>query len=454
VGGGVVTGGALVIAVDDDATSTLGRITDLVWNLQSSSHGVQKLADTLAAIFVPAVATIAVLAAAGYLLTGAGATAAVLVGLTVLIVSCPCALGLATPLAVASSVRAALDRGIVVFDDTVFERLREVDTVVFDKTGTLTTGRMEVLDADGPDEAFALAAALERRSSHPVAAAITKAFGGGGAVDDTGTATDGGETMADDGTTERTATQPGGRVTEFESHATGVSGVVDGTEVLVGRPDLFVERGWELPGDIEARAEEVRAFGRLPVVVGRDGRAEGVAVVGDEPREGWEETLGNLEARGIGVVVLTGDDERAAEFFADHPAVDEVFARVPPEGKAETVRRLSAEGKTAMVGDGTNDAPALARADLGIALGSGTALAADAADVAIVTDDLRSIETVFDLSRAAGRRVKQNIGWAFGYNAVAIPLAVTGLLNPLFAAVAMASSSLLVVTNSARRLLD
>jgi Cu2+-exporting ATPase len=191
----------------------------------------------------------------------------------------------------------------------------------------------------------------------------------------------------------------------------------------------------------------------VPVLVGTGGQAAGLAVVGDTPREEWTEALGAFDDRDVEVVVLTGDESAAAGRFEAHDSVDQVFAGVPPEAKAETVARLGGEGTTVMVGDGTNDAPALARADLGIALGSGTALAVDAADIAIVTDDLTSLETVFELATAANRRVKQNIGWAFVYNGVALPLAVAGLINPLFAALAMGASSLLVVSNSARSLL-
>ncbi|WIV66156.1 heavy metal translocating P-type ATPase [Natrialbaceae archaeon AArc-T1-2] len=444
IGGAVVQDGSLVVAVGEDAGSSLERITDLVWNLQSSNHGIQQLADKLATIFVPLVLTLATVVTLLYLLLGGDVGTALLVGLTVLIVSCPCSVGLATPLAIASGVRESLERGIVVFDETVFERLREVDTVILDKTGTITTGEMTVADASGPTALFEQAALLERRSSHPIATAIAAEFAGnddaradGGVIN---SATD-----DEDDTSDR-------RVSEFRSHANGVGGVVDGTEVLVGHPDLFDERGWTLPDEIVVDVDENRGFGRIPVVVGRDGTAEGVVVVGDEPREGWSEAIDRFADRNLEVVLLTGDDQRAAAFFEDHPGVDHVFADVPPEGKAETVARFGATGGTVMVGDGTNDAPALARADLGIAMGSGTALAADAADVAIVDDDLETIETIFELSEAAGRRVKQNIGWAFFYNGVAIPLAITGLLNPLFAAIAMVSSSLLVVANSSREL--
>ena len=473
VGGSVVADGSLTVAVGPDASSSLDRVAELVWDLQSGNHGVQKLADRLATVFVPLVLVIAAIAVAVNLALGNGITTAMLVGLTVLIVSCPCALGLATPLAVAAGIRDALERSIVIFDDTVFERLRDAETVVFDKTGTLTTGEMRVVDADLDDDLLRLASALEGRSAHPVGQAIA-AVRAGQRSGDTAVDADGGPTpaVADGGvSTDRDASADGESSTggsdasdeapasdapvveSFESHSRGVSGVVDGVEVVVGHPDLFDERGWAVPDRIREAVAAARDVGRVPVAVGREGAAEGIVVVGDELREGWAETLTALDDSGVDVVVLTGDDERAATVFSEHPAVSTVFAGVPPEGKAETIARLKARGLTVMVGDGTNDAPALAAADLGVALGGGTAMAADAADVAIVDDDLGSVATVFELSRAAGRRVKGNIGWAFCYNAIAIPLAVTGLLNPLFAAVAMGLSSLLVVTNSSRALL-
>jgi Cu2+-exporting ATPase len=456
VGGSVVADGAVVVEVGEGATSSVDRLANLVWNLQSDAAGVQKLADKLAAVFVPGVVVVAASAGFVHLGLGAAPTAALLTGLTVLIVSCPCSLGLATPLAVAAGVRTALERNVVVFDDSVFERLRGVETVVFDKTGTLTTGEMRVADATGPEGALAAAGRLERRSSHPVGAAVAAAFGpedGSSGV---------GRAVARGPDTDRAPEPDGGSVPavgsdapvqEFESYRTGAGGRVDGAEVLAGRPALFEDRGWELPDRIRERAARAERAGRVPVVVGRNGTAEGVVAVGDEPRESWAETVSALGERGIEVVVLTGDEGAAAEPFRAHPAVDRVFAGVPPEGKAATVRRLGHDRQVAMVGDGTNDAPALASADLGVAMGGGTALAADAADVAVVDDDLAAVEQVFDLADATRRRVRENVGWAFVYNGVAIPLAVTGLLNPLFAAAAMATSSLLVVANSTRPLL-
>ncbi|WP_436344219.1 heavy metal translocating P-type ATPase [Natronorubrum sp. FCH18a] len=451
VGGSTVSDGSLTIRVGEDATSTVDRIGELVWDLQSGTHGIQKLADKLATIFVPLVLVLATVVTVVYLLLWFGITTALLVGLTVLIVSCPCALGLATPLAVAAGIRDALDRSIVVFDDSVFERLCDADTVVFDKTGTLTTGDMTVVDADCDEDLLERAATLEHQSAHPIGEAIAaeRPVADGGAVEGDAVAATDSETGAADSDDDAAE-----RVEFFESHRNGIFGVVDGDEIVVGHPNLFRDRGWTVPDAIDRRIAESRETGRVPVAVGRDGIAEGVIIVGDDLREGWAETLTAISETGTEVVVLTGDDARAATRFREHDAVDRVFAGVPPEGKAETVERLKRRGQTVMIGDGTNDAPALAAADLGIALGGGTAMAADAADVALVDDDLSSVDTVFDLARATDRRVKGNIGWAFCYNGIAIPLAVTGLLNPLFAAVAMGVSSLLVVTNSSRSLLD
>ncbi|MFB6309386.1 MAG: heavy metal translocating P-type ATPase [Haloarculaceae archaeon] len=423
IGGALVTEGGIVVRVAEDAESTLDRLVELLWSVQSGRAGVQRLADRIAAAFVPVVVVLAPLAAVGHLLLGAAPTDAFLTGLAVLVVSCPCALGLATPLAVAAGTRRALDDGIVVTDGSVFETAREVDAVALDKTGTLTTGEMELIEAPG-EEALAKAAAVESLSDHPLAAAVTEASGPTNAT-----------------------------VEDFETYpGRGVGGRVDGQRVLVGNLDLFDSEDWTVPAELRDQCERARERGRLPALVGWDGRARDLLVAGDRLRPEWEAVVGSLSSADRDVVLITGDSPAAARPFREHPEIDEVFAEVPPEAKAEVIERLRAEGTVAMVGDGSNDAPALAAADLGIALATGTRLAGTAADAVVTTDDLRAVPEVFAVTRATRRRIRQNLGWAFCYNAVAVPVAVAGLLNPLFAALAMTASSLLVVGNSARSL--
>lgn len=441
IGGSVVDDGAVTIDCGDQPTSSLDRVTELVWSIQSQSHGIQGLANRLATIFVPLVLGLAVTVALVYLGIGASLTTAMLLGLTVLIISCPCALGLATPLAIASGLRDALEHNIVVFDKTVFERIRDADTVVFDKTGTLTTGEMEVLETSVPESVLEQTAVLEGQSSHPIGRAIAQLAHRSQSV------------QPDGGIETSQVPADPDRVEDFTTHDRGVSGVVDGDDLVVGHPDLFDRLNIPVSAADMDRVEQARNDGDQAVLIARNGEAIGTVLLGDVLRPGWEQTIQMLAADDIEVVILTGDEGRAANRFAEHEAIAEVFAGVPPEAKAATIERLTADGITVMIGEGTNDAPALAQADLGIALGSGTALAADAADIAIIDDELTTIPTVFELAKAANGRIKQNLGWAFGYNAIAIPLAITGLLNPLFAAVAMATSSLLVVTNSSRRLL-
>jgi heavy metal translocating P-type ATPase len=461
VGGAVVTDDAAVVRVDDRATSSIDRLLATVWEVQSATHGARRRADAVAGKAVPAVLGGAVVVGAGALAVGAGGPAAAIAALSVVLAACPWALGLATPLSVATSVAEATDRGIAVFDETVFERLRETDVVVLDKTGTLTTGRMTVLDHEGPADLLSAAGALEQRAAHPVATAIAAAF----PADDAGGEADapGGETGLTDADAPGGETGPadadapgatGDGVASFATHATGVEGVVDGDRVLVGHPDLFAERGWTVPDAVAARASEAREAGHLPVVVGREGRAAGVIVVGDDPRDDWEAAVADLRDRDVEVVVLTGDEGAAADRFAAHDAVDRAFVGVPPAGKTEAVRRLGGESHVTMVGDGTNDAPALAAADLGVALGSGTAAASDAADLAITTDDLGAVGTAFDLAAAARRRVARNNRLALVYNAVAIPAAVAGVLNPLVAMAAAVGTGLLLYANSTRDLLS
>ncbi|PSP27376.1 hypothetical protein BRC65_06295 [Halobacteriales archaeon QH_2_65_14] len=441
LGGSVVTEDAAVARVGDPPTSSIDRLTTAVWLLQSATHGLQRRTDRLAATLLLPLAAATVLGIAASLTLGRGPVGAVLAGLAAVLVACPWVLALSTPLSVATSLRAALERGIVVFDETVFERFRETDVVVFDKTGTLTSGEMRVRSADAPPEVLAAVGRLERRASHPAGDAIASAF-----ADEDERTDSGREREADD----RDETVG---VSGFETHGLGVQGRVDGSEYLVGHPDLFARQGWTVSDGIRMQVRDAREDGRLPVVVGRDGTAEGVVVLGDEPREGWDEVLARLDERDLDVIVLTGDDERAAAFFREHPGVDHVFAGIPPGGKTETIRRLGADRRVTMVGDGTNDAPALARADLGIALGSGTALASDAADVAIADDDLGAVETTFDLARVAGKRARQNTALALGYNALVIPAAAVGLVNPLVTVAAAVVSGSLLAVNAWRPLL-
>jgi len=424
VGGSEVTDGGLVVRVDEGEANTLDRIARHLWAVQSGRRGVQRLADRLATVFVPVVVVLAVVATVAHLGLGAAPTAALLTGLTVLVVSCPCALGLATPLSVAAGVSAALKRGIVVTDASLFERASEADVVAFDKTGTLTTGDLTLVERPDSD-LLADAAAVEAFADHPLADAVVDAAGSDAATE----------------------------VTDVEQYpGRGVGATVDGRAVLVGRPDLFEERGWTVPEELETRFESARDDAKVAALVGRDGTAAGLLAAADTPREGWEDVVADL---GVDreVVVITGDEGAAADRFREHEAVDEVFAGVPPEGKGELVERLRARGTVAMVGDGSNDAPALAAADVGIALADGAALAAEAADAVITTGDLDAVPTVFDVTRATRRRIRENVGWALCYNAVAVPAAALGLLNPLVAAVAMAGSSLLVVGNASRSLL-
>ncbi|MFC6717826.1 heavy metal translocating P-type ATPase [Natrialbaceae archaeon GCM10025810] len=452
VGGAIVTDSALVVEVGTDAESTLDRIATLMWEIQSSTPGVQRLADRLATIFVPLVLTLAVAVTGWRLATGAPAGDAVLTGLTVLVVSCPCAMGLATPLAVASGLRDALERGIVVANATLFESAPAVETIVFDKTGTLTAGEMTVHEVHGESGALERAAAVERLSEHPAADAIVarsereRAPEPGAPI-----ASDGGrlEPPAGEGTSEtERALEP----TDFERHpGEGVSATVGAERVVVGTPALVERLVGPVPNDLERAIDDARAAGRLPVVVGYDGSARAVIVVGDRTRAEWRGVLESVADRRV--VVLTGDDEAATAAFREHPAVDRVFAGVPPDGKVETVRRLAREDVTAMVGDGTNDAPALAAADVGIALGHGTARATDAADAVVTASELSAVTDVLELAAGTRRRIRENVAWALLYNAVAIPLAAAGLINPLFAAVAMAASSTIVVVNSSRPVL-
>ncbi|WP_311172900.1 heavy metal translocating P-type ATPase [Halobellus ordinarius] len=434
VGGAVVTDGRLVVGIREDVESTFDRVVRTLWDVQSTRPGAQRLADRIAVVFVPLVFVLAAIATGWQLFAGARPGTALLVGLSVLVVSCPCALGLATPLAVARGIRGALDAGVVITDASAFESAPDADTVIFDKTGTLTTGEMRILDRVGDDRASARAAAVERYADHPVAAAI---------VDDVDAALP--------SVTDFDRVPGRGVAGRLVTRGDGATQRGAGVEIAVGNLELFESRDWTVPEAYAQRAREASAAGNVPVLVGWDGGVEGVLVAGDRPRPEWERVVDDLSEERR-VVVLTGDDWAAAERFRDHDGVEEVFAGVPPEGKTAVVEQFAGEGTVAMVGDGVNDAPALAAADIGIALDH-TALAAGAADAVVTTEDLSAVPRVFDLTAATNGRIKQNLGWAFVYNAIALPLAVAGALNPLLAAVAMATSSLLVVLNSSRSLL-
>ncbi len=427
-GGSVVTDAPLVIEAGEGARSTLDRIVDLLWEIQATRPGAQRVADRLATVFVPLVLVLAVAVGLVFLLTGASGQTAVLVSLTVVIVSCPCALGLATPLAIASGLQSAADRGIVVTTPALFEKGDEIETVVFDKTGTITTGEMgvkRVITAEqAEDELLWKAAAIEQYSDHPIATAIVDAV-------------------------DEPKSLPTGGVDTIEQYSRGIAGTVDERRILVGNLACFATEGWTVSSEIEQVATNISEDGAVPAIVGQDGDAAGVIAINDSPRTAWDECLQRVSAERR-VVVLTGDDGPAASKLETNPAIDQVFAGVPPDGKAATVRRLQATETVAMVGDGSNDAPALASADVGIALDGGTQLATDAADAVALEGNVGRVPAVFEIAAGTNRRIKQNILWALCYNGIAIPLAMTGLLNPLFAALAMATSSLFVVGNSAR----
>ena len=427
LGGSIPTDNAVVVEVGPENTSTMDRLVELLWNVKSSATGVQHMVNRFAVLFVPFVLGLAVLTATGWFVLGNDPNTAIMVGVSVLVVSCPCSLGIATPLALAAATRDATDNRMLVLNETVLERIDDSAVVVFDKTGTLTTGEMELVDiaGDDPDEVLEMAAAVERRSSHPIAAAI------------------------DDAAPPTTRS-----VSSFESADRTVSALVDDTRVVIGHPDSFDADEWTIPAEIEAAVTDAYESGTHPTAVAWEGVVRGVVTVRDTPRENWEHVVSELADADREIVVLTGDDERMTETFANHPAVDHVFAGVRPESKEVIVQGLRERGTTTMIGDGTNDAPALASADLGIAVSSGTDLAIEAADAVVLDDRLDAVPEVFELASETRGRIKQNLLWAAGYNAIALPLAMTGVITPLIAAVMMAVSSLIVVFNSKRRLLS
>ncbi|MYS92592.1 MULTISPECIES: heavy metal translocating P-type ATPase [Streptomyces] len=425
-GATVNAGGRLVVqATRIGADTQLARMAKLVEDAQNGKAEVQRLADRIAGVFVPAVLLIAAATAGAWLgLTGDG-VAAFTAAVAVLIIACPCALGLATPTALMVGTGRGAQLGILIKGPEVLESTRRIDTVVLDKTGTVTTGRMtlqEVHVAEGADEkeVLRLAGAVEHASEHPVARAIAL------------------------GAAERAGQLPD--VESFENvPGRGVRGRVEGREVAVGR--LFDD----VPPELARARDEAERAGRTAVLAGWDGTAKAVLAVADAVKETSAEAVRELRALGLTPVLLTGDNRAVAEAVAEAVGIDRVIAEVLPEDKVDAVRRLRAEGRVvAMVGDGVNDAAALATADLGLAMGTGTDAAIEAGDLTLVRGDLRVAADAIRLSRRTLATIKGNLVWAFGYNVAALPLAAAGLLNPMIAGAAMAFSSVFVVTNSLR----
>jgi Cu+-exporting ATPase len=437
VGATVNVGGRLVVcATRIGADTQLAQIARLVEDAQNGKADVQRLADRVSAVFVPVVMGLSLATLVGWLVTGHGATAAFTAAVAVLIIACPCALGLATPTALMVGTGRGAQLGIIIKGPQVLESTRMVDTIVLDKTGTVTTGKMSLLyafPAIGMDatELVRLAGALEDASSHPIAKAIAQAASTHAAA--------AGDALP--------------KLESFTDHnGLGVSGVVAGHAVIVGRQRWLAEQ-WSLhpePG-LVAAAEAAEIEGRTPVWVGWDGEIRGLLVVADSVKDTSAEAVADLRQLNLSPVLLTGDNARAAQSVAAEVGIDEVISEVLPSDKVDVVKRLQSEGRVvAMVGDGVNDAAALAQADLGLAIGSGSDVAIEASDLTLVRGDLRSAADAIRLSRATLRTIKGNLFWAFAYNIAALPLAALGFLNPLIAGAAMAFSSVFVVSNSLR----
>ncbi|HEX2274112.1 MAG TPA: heavy metal translocating P-type ATPase [Acidimicrobiales bacterium] len=423
---GVLTVRATAVGGD----TALAQIVRLVEEAQGTQAPVQRLADRIAAVFVPAILALALLTLAGWALAGHGSKGLV-AAVAVLIIACPCALGLATPTAIMVGTGRGASLGILIKGGEVLERSKRIDTVVFDKTGTLTTGRMSLTDvvaAPGTQESVLLsrAAGVEDASEHPVARAVVE----GATGDDL----------------------PVPKATDFVSvPGQGVRATVEGTVVHVGRRRLLAEAGLDVPRKLEQVVERLEARGRTAVLVGWDGAARGVLAVADTLKNGARAAVSELHAMGIEVAMITGDNRRTAAAIAKAVGIDRVLAEVLPADKVGEVRRLQADGRVvAMVGDGINDAPALVQADLGIAIGTGTDVAIESSDITLLSSELDGVATAVRLARRTFRTILQNLGWAFGYNVAAVPLAMAGRLNPIIAGAAMAFSSVSVVTNSLR----
>ncbi|MEV4013417.1 heavy metal translocating P-type ATPase [Nonomuraea angiospora] len=427
-GATVNAGGRLIVrATRVGADTQLAQMAKLVEEAQTGKAAVQRLADRISGVFVPIVIALAVGTLGFWLGTGNGVAAAFTAAVAVLIIACPCALGLATPTALLVGTGRGAQLGILIKGPEVLESTRKIDTVVLDKTGTVTEGKMTLVavhlaEGENREEVLRLAGALEHASEHPIAQAIARA-------------------AQSDATVEDFANVEG----------LGVQGIVDGHAVLVGRPRLLEEWSQHLPVELERKLADEQAKGRTAVAVGWDGQARAVLVVADVIKPTSKEAIAQLRALGLTPVLLTGDNEAVAKTVAAEVGIDEVIAEVLPADKVDVVKDLQAQGKVvAMVGDGVNDAAALAQADLGLAMGTGTDAAIEASDLTLVRGDLRVAGDALRLSRRTLSTIKGNLFWAFAYNVAALPLAALGLLNPMIAGAAMAFSSVFVVSNSLR----
>ncbi|TQL81562.1 heavy metal translocating P-type ATPase [Microbacterium saperdae] len=425
-------GGRLVIRATRVGSDTqLAQMAQLVEDAQTGKAEVQRLADRISGVFVPIVIVIAFVTLGGWLGAGFPVTAAFTAAVAVLVIACPCALGLATPTALLVGTGRGAQMGVLIKGPEVLESTRKVDTVVLDKTGTVTTGKMtlvEVFVEDGTERAelLRLAGALEDASEHPIAQAIAKG-----------------------------ATQEVGPLPTPEDFANiegkGVQGIVDGHAVLVGRDSLLAEWSQQLSPELASTKARAEGEGKTVVAVGWDGQARGILVVADTVKPSSAEAIAQFRAIGLTPILLTGDNEAVARQIAAEVGITEVIAEVLPKDKVDVVTRLQREGKVvAMIGDGVNDAPALAQADLGLAMGTGADVAIEASDITLVRGDLRSAVDAIRLSRKTLGTIKTNLFWAFAYNVAAIPVAALGMLNPMLAGAAMALSSVFVVGNSLR----